>query len=70
MNVVAFPISVLTLGLFLFVVNGLAFALASWMVPGFSVASFWWAVLGALMVSVLSYFLSGGTKEEKEAPSS
>lgn len=69
MNVLAFPISVLTLGLFLFVVNGLAFALASWLVPGFSVASFWWAVLGALVVSVLSYFLSGG-KAEKEAPPS
>lgn len=68
MNLVTFPISVLTLGLFLFVVNGLAFALASWMVPGFTVASFWWAVLGAMVVSVLSYFLSGGSQEEQETP--
>lgn len=68
MTFVTLPISVVTLGLFLFVVNGLAFALASWMVPGFTVASFWWSVLGALVVSVLSYFLSGGSKEKETPP--
>ena len=66
MAVLTFPVSVLTLGLFLFVVNGLAFALASWLVPGFTVGSFWWAVLGSVVVSVLSYLLSGGKKESPE----
>jgi putative membrane protein len=66
MNFGAFPVSVLTLGLFLFVVNGLAFALASWMVPGFTVASFWWAILGSVVVSVLSYFLAGGKEDARE----
>lgn len=57
------PITVLTLGLFLFVVNGLAFLLAAWLVPGFSVDGFWWGVLGALVVSVVSSFLTAAVDE-------
>ena len=51
------PITLLTLGLFYLVVNGLAFALAAAIVPGFSVASFLAAVLGALVVSVVSWVI-------------
>jgi putative membrane protein len=51
------PITVLTLGLFYLVVNGLVFALAARLVPGFSVASIWWAILGALVVSLISWFI-------------
>jgi putative membrane protein len=49
------PLTILTLGLFYFVVNGIAFALAAALVPGFSVASFGTAILGALVVSVVSW---------------
>lgn len=55
--VLTLPITVLTLGLFYLVVNGLAFGLAAAMVPGFSVDSVWWAMLGALVVSVVSWFV-------------
>lgn len=51
------PITFVTLGLFYFVVNGLAFALAAWLVPGFGVRSFGWAVLGAFMVGLVSWFI-------------
>ena len=51
------PITVLTLGLFYIVVNGLAFALAAWLVPGFDVSSFGWAMLGALLVGLVSWFI-------------
>lgn len=51
------PITVLTLGLFYLVVNGLAFAFAAWLVPGFQVASFGWAMLGALLVGLVSWFI-------------
>jgi putative membrane protein len=51
------PITILTLGLFYFVVNGIAFALAAALVPGFDVASFGRAILGALVVSVVSWIL-------------
>ncbi|MEZ4235232.1 MAG: phage holin family protein [Myxococcota bacterium] len=52
---VTFPVTVLTLGLFLFVVNGLAFGLAAWITPGFAVTSLWQAILGAAIVSVVSW---------------
>ncbi|HOC43900.1 MAG TPA: phage holin family protein [Thermoanaerobaculales bacterium] len=51
------PITVLTLGLFYLIVNGFTFLLASKLVPGFEVAGFWWAVLGALVVSLVSWFV-------------
>ena len=50
-----FPITLLTLGLFIFVLNGLCFWLVSMLVPGFHVAGFWPAVGGALLVSVVSW---------------
>lgn len=55
--VLTLPITLLTLGLFYLVVNGLAFGLAALLVPGFMVASFGWAMLGALVVSVISWFI-------------
>lgn len=51
------PITVLTLGLFYLVVNGAAFALAAKVVPGFEVSGCGWAIVGALLVSVLSSFI-------------
>ena len=51
------PITVITLGLFYLVVNGLAFALSAWLVPGFGVRSFGWAMLGALFVGAVSWFI-------------
>jgi putative membrane protein len=55
--ILTLPITVLTLGLFYLVVNGAAFALAAALVPGFQVASWWAAILGALLTSVVSWFL-------------
>lgn len=56
--VLTLPFTVLTLGLFIFVINGLMFWAASEMVAGFHVASFMSAVLGALLYSVISWALS------------
>jgi putative membrane protein len=53
-----FPVTVLTLGLFILVVNGLIFWAASDLVQGFQVAGFSSAVLGALIYSVISWLLS------------
>ena len=55
--VLTLPITCLTLGLFYLVVNGIAFGLTAWLVPGFKVHGFIPAVLGALCVSVLSWVL-------------
>ena len=53
------PITILTLGLFYLVVNGAAFSLAAWLVPGFMVGGCGSAILGALLMSVLSWFIGG-----------
>jgi len=53
------PLTLLTLGLFIFVVNAICFALTAWLVPGFSIDGFWWALIGALFVSVVSWILNG-----------
>ena len=57
MVILTLPITVLTFGLFLLIVNGVALALASVLSP-LEVAGFWGAVLGALVLSVISAILS------------
>ena len=52
------PITLLTLGLFLFVLNGLCFWLVAAIVGGFHVSGFWAAVFGALVVSAVSWLLT------------
>lgn len=55
--ILTLPITILTLGLFYLIVNGAAFGLAAALVPGFSIASLGSAILGALVVSVVSWFV-------------
>ena len=59
------PITLVTLGLFYLVVNGLAFSLAAWLVPGFGVRSFGWAMLGAFMVGLTSWFIGSFRRVDK-----
>jgi putative membrane protein len=59
LTLLTLPLTILTLGLFYFVVNAAAFALAAALVPGFSVASFGAALLGALVVSLVSWVIGG-----------
>lgn len=56
------PLTIVTLGLFLLVVNGLAFGFAAWLTPGFEVATLWQAVLGACVVSVVSWLADFGAE--------
>jgi putative membrane protein len=64
--VLTLPITILTLGLFYLVVNGMAFALAAALVPGFTVSSFGAAVLGALGVGLVSWALGWLTRPNPE----
>lgn len=61
LQILSLPFTLITLGIFYFVVNGIAFGLAAFLVPGFRVASLWSAILGALIVSVISWVASPGT---------
>ena len=60
------PLTLITLGLFIFVLNAICFALTAWLVPGFSVDGFWWAIFGALLVSIVSWILNGIVVGKKE----
>ena len=57
LTILTLPLTILTLGLFYLLVNGVAFWIASALVPGFEVRSAGWAVLGALVVSIVSWFV-------------
>ena len=52
------PATLLTLGLFIFVINGFLFWLVGSFVQGFHVAGFWSALLGAIVYSIISWALS------------
>ena len=56
--ILTLPITLLTLGLFLFVLNGLCFWLVASVVAGFHVDGFWAAFFGALVVSVASWIVT------------
>jgi len=56
--VLTFPITLLTLGLFLLVLNAFCLWLVSVFVAGFQVAGFWWGVLGAIVYSLISWLLA------------
>ena len=56
--ILTLPITIVTLGLFLLVLNAGMVALVAWFVPGFQIAGFWTAVGAALIVSVVSWAAS------------
>ncbi|MET4637387.1 phage holin family protein [Mycetocola sp. 2940] len=61
-RIVAFPLYLLTLGLISFFVNGLLLLLVAWIMSpldfGLRIDGFWWAVLGALVISILNGIFS------------
>ncbi|EJC62038.1 phage holin family protein [Alcaligenes ammonioxydans] len=57
--VLTLPITIVTLGLFLLVLNALVFWFAGSILKGFQVEGFWWAVIGAIVYSLVSGLLSG-----------
>ncbi len=58
LHLLALPITILTLGLFSLVINGLLILLAARLVPGFVVDGFWWALLFSLVLSLVNGFFS------------
>ncbi len=57
LGILTLPITVVTFGLFSFVLNALLFWAMALIVPGFVVAGFWSALLGALVLSILTWFI-------------
>jgi len=56
--VLTLPLTIVTLGLFVLVLNGLMLALVAWLLPGFSLAGFGSAVLGAIVSGLAAWLAS------------
>ncbi|SHM36104.1 putative membrane protein [Chitinophaga jiangningensis] len=54
-----FPVTIVTLGLFLFVINAVIILLAAKLVPGFKVDGFWWALLFSIVMTIVNSVLIG-----------
>ena len=52
------PLSIITLGIFTLVINGLMVLMVTWFVSDFTVDNFWWAIGFSIVVSLVSWFLS------------
>ncbi|MBE0651366.1 MAG: phage holin family protein [Bacteroidales bacterium] len=59
MVLVTLPITILTMGLFLLVLNAVVIELASWMVPSFKVDSFGWAFVFSILLTIVTFVLRG-----------
>ncbi len=64
--ILTLPVTILTLGLFLLVINGLIILLADKFIDGFSVANIWWAILFSILLSILQSLLQSFLKKDKK----
>ena len=60
------PITIVTFGLFLFIINAVIVLIADKLVPGFVVDGLWNALLFSILLSISEYFLFSLLKEEKK----
>lgn len=63
--VLTLPFTIVTLGLFIFVVNAVCLALVAWLVPGLTIAGFGAALLGAVVISAVSWLLHAIVDERR-----
>jgi len=62
------PVTFVTLGLFLFVINALVVLLASKFVDGFSIDNFWWALLFSIILSIITSAIDKKEKKDRGRP--
>lgn len=58
LSLLTLPLTIMTFGLFSLVINALLVLFVSWLVPGFVVAGFLWALLFSLILSLVNSFLN------------
>lgn len=64
--ILTLPITIITLGLFLFVVNGLIILLADQFIDGFAVSSIWTAILFSVLLSILQWLFQSFLKKDSK----
>ena len=65
---ISLPFVMVTLGLFVFVINALVLMFTAWLVKDFHVAGFWSALGGSLIISVVSMLLGGVGRPQRRRP--
>ncbi|CDF77975.1 conserved hypothetical membrane protein (DUF360) [Formosa agariphila KMM 3901] len=66
LQILTFPITIITFGLFLFVINGLIILLAGYFVGGFHVDSIWSGILFSILLTILQSIIFSIVKEDKK----
>ena len=64
LKILTFPFTILTFGLFWFVINAIILEITSAIVPGFSIRSFIWALIGAIVLTIVNMLLKALVGEE------
>jgi len=64
--ILTIPLTVLTLGLFLLVINAIIIMMVDYFIPGFSVDGFWWALAFSLILSVFNSLFRDMTRDEEK----
>ncbi len=62
--ILTIPITFVTLGLFLLVINTILILLVDWLVPGFTVEGFWWALVFSIVLSIVNSVFGGLNKSK------
>ena len=67
--ILTLPLTIITLGFFVLIVNGISLAIVAWLVPGFQNPGLWSATLGAIIVGLTSWaasaFIGGSGRIER-----
>jgi putative membrane protein len=62
--ILTIPVTIVTFGLFLLVINAFIIMLVDYVVPGFEVRGFWWALAFSLILSIFNSMFSNFSKED------
>ena len=57
LRLISLPFIILSLGLFLLIINAMLLGMTAWLVPSFKVSGFWPALGGSLVISIVSLFM-------------
>ncbi|MFC3414723.1 phage holin family protein [Algoriphagus hitonicola] len=66
MIILTLPLTILTLGLFLLVINALMILLADEIIPGFEVDGFWWALIFAIVTSIINSLFGNNLSSSRD----
>jgi len=62
--ILTLPVNILSLGLFTFIINAFMLIITSRLIPGFNVNGFWTAILGSLLISIISWAINTFASEK------